>query len=136
MNDIASIKFVFTSIDWTTDTFLASLLGLFYCSCIFLTYVTRKHLNIQAVYFVLMCAGIYFAENINKFCAKNWKQFSVKNQYFDSRGLFISVVFSVPLLLNLLVIVFLWMRMAGGDLVSLKRKELWEQQKNKEKKTE
>lgn len=49
-------------------------------------------------------ASIYWAESLNRFLAKNIELFSAKHQYFDANGLFISVVYSTPLLLNLLVL--------------------------------
>lgn len=54
-----------------------------------------------------MCVSVslvYFSETINEYAAFNWKMFS-RQQYFDSKGLFISVVFSVPILLNCMLMV-------------------------------
>lgn len=47
---------------------------------------------------------VYFSESLNELAARHWSSFS-RQQYFDSQGLFISVVFSVPLLLNCMILV-------------------------------
>lgn len=48
-------------------------------------------------------AAIYFAETINKLAANNWKHFS-RQHYFDPQGVFISVVFSGPLIIISLIL--------------------------------
>ena len=48
-----------------------------------------------------LCFG---SEKINELGAKNWRVFAME-QYFDSNGLFISVVFSTPIILNCTIIV-------------------------------
>lgn len=54
---------------------------------------------------VFFCAvsGVYLAETINKFLGSNWKKFAGQN-YFDPRGLFLSVLWSGPLLLIAIII--------------------------------
>lgn len=47
---------------------------------------------------------VYFSENINELAAENWQSFS-RQQYFDSNGLFISTVFSIPILLNCMLMI-------------------------------
>ncbi|RWW44937.1 hypothetical protein BHE74_00049266, partial [Ensete ventricosum] len=49
-------------------------------------------------------SGVYFAERINSFLGKNWKSFSSQN-YFDPHGVFISVLWSGPLLVLTILIV-------------------------------
>jgi len=48
--------------------------------------------------------AVYFTESINEYAAQNWSSFS-KQQYFDSNGLFISTVFSIPILLNCMLLI-------------------------------
>ena len=47
--------------------------------------------------------GVFLAETINKFLGSNWKQFAGQN-YFDTRGLFLSVLWSGPLLVIAIII--------------------------------
>lgn len=47
---------------------------------------------------------VYFSEGINEYAALNWRTFS-KQQYFDDNGLFISTVFSIPILLNCMLLI-------------------------------
>jgi hypothetical protein len=46
----------------------------------------------------------YFAEKINEIAARNWKAFA-KEQYFDSNGLFISIIWCAPIIINTCFIV-------------------------------
>ena len=47
--------------------------------------------------------GVYLAESLNRFLGKNWKSFSSHN-YFDPSGLFMSVLWSGPLLVISMII--------------------------------
>lgn len=47
---------------------------------------------------------MYFSETINGLGATYWKSFS-REQYFDSDGLFISTIFSIPILLNCMLMI-------------------------------
>lgn len=68
------------------------------------TVMTRNHHTTQAVLFVLLLLTVRSSETINQYAAKNWQSFS-RQQYFDSQGLFISVVFSMPVLFNCMMMV-------------------------------
>ncbi|EMS66608.1 hypothetical protein TRIUR3_06373 [Triticum urartu] len=48
-------------------------------------------------------SGVFLAEKLNTFLGQNWKSFSSQN-YFDPQGLFISVMWSGPLLLITILI--------------------------------
>lgn len=48
-------------------------------------------------------AGVYFAENFNRLLSENWKSFAGQN-YFDPSGVFLSALWSGPLLVIAILI--------------------------------
>lgn len=77
----------------------------------------------------LLLLGLAFAsEQINTIGAKHWRTFA-KEQYFDSAGLFITVVYSGPILLNCFVLTVSWLWTAGKMLIVVKRGQLKERKK-------
>ena len=44
------------------------------------------------------------SEKINEFMAANYNKFQFKQQYFDSYGMFISLIYSAPVLVNCVII--------------------------------
>ncbi|XP_070533557.1 transmembrane protein 18-like [Ptychodera flava] len=122
----------FEAIDWS-EPFMIGLI-VFHSVCLILTIATRQRNTIQAVYFFFLLVLVFFSETINGLCAEHYQKFS-RLQYFDSNGLFISLVFSVPILANCLVIVVMWVLLSGQMLIKVKRAQLREQiRQQKEKK--
>ncbi|GMJ02184.1 Arabidopsis Transmembrane Protein 18 [Hibiscus trionum] len=91
----------FHAIDWK-EPLLASLLT-FHVVLLIVTIFSRKNTNFQMCLFLLTLLGVYFAESLNKFLGDNWKKFATQN-YFDPSGVFLSVVWSGPLLTIAIII--------------------------------
>lgn len=70
-----------------------------------------------------MVSLVYSAEYLNELAAMNWRLFS-NFQYFDSKGMFISLVFSIPLLLNTVIIVMVWVYRTFSTMTELKTLQL------------
>ncbi|XP_010783197.1 transmembrane protein 18 [Notothenia coriiceps] len=66
---------------------------------------------------------VYSAEYLNELAAMNWRSFS-NFQYFDSKGMFISLVYSIPILLNTIVIVMVWVYRTFSTMTELKTLQL------------
>lgn len=112
-----------TSIDWSEKWLMG--LMLVHVLVFTTTILTRNHGNFQAVLFFILLMLVYVSENINEVAAKHYRYFS-RQQYFDSKGLFISVIFSIPLLINCLLMVCNWLYASGTLMVKLKRAQLRE----------
>ncbi|CAH0390439.1 unnamed protein product [Bemisia tabaci] len=87
--------------------------------------LTRNHNNFQVILFLLLLLLVYFSENLNEMAATNWRIFS-RQQYFDGKGMFVSLVFSVPILLNCMVMVATWLYQSSQLMIQLKKAQLRE----------
>ncbi|XP_044752105.1 transmembrane protein 18 [Coccinella septempunctata] len=116
-NQIDGLLSFLYSIEWR-DPWIIGLV--FFHLTIFLTAIrTRRHGTFQALLFFVLLLLVYFSESINKLASTNWRIFS-RQQYFDSNGLFISIVFSMPILLNCMMMVGTWLYHSTELMTSLK----------------
>ncbi|XP_017145844.2 transmembrane protein 18 isoform X2 [Drosophila miranda] len=111
------------SIDWR-DPWLIGLI-LLHLLTTTTALLSRSHNNIQVVLFLVLLSAVYFSESINEYAAWNWSSFS-RQQYFDSNGLFISTVFSIPILLNCMLIIGTWLYNSTQLMVVLKTAQIKE----------
>ncbi|XP_078131391.1 transmembrane protein 18 [Sander vitreus] len=118
---ITSIWTFLLSVQWS-ESWLIGLL-VFHVVCLFLTVVTCRYYRAQICHFLLMVGLVYSAEYLNELAAMNWRSFS-NFQYFDSTGMFISLVYSIPLLLNTIIIVMVWVHRTFSTMTELKTLQL------------
>ncbi|XP_058983800.1 transmembrane protein 18-like isoform X1 [Musca domestica] len=137
VNEITDYWTFLRSIDWM-DPWLIGLIVLHVLTTT-TTLLTRNNTNFQIFLFLILLSAVYFSESINEYAAMNWHSFS-KQQYFDSNGLFISTVFSIPILLNCMLLIGAWLynstqMMAKLKIAQLKdkaRKERLQQQQSQD----
>nr|XP_061785627.1 transmembrane protein 18-like [Nerophis lumbriciformis] len=118
---ITSIWTFLLSVQWSEPWLIGCLV--FHCMCLCLTVLTCKYYRAQICHFLFIVALVYSAEYLNELAAMNWRSFS-QFQYFDSTGMFISLVFSIPLLFNAVIIVMVWVYRTFSTMVELKTLQL------------
>jgi hypothetical protein len=103
-----------------------------HAATLILILLCRRNLTLLTLLFLLLLASVLAGELINQHLAANFTLFS-RQQYFDSSGMFYSLIWSFPALVNCIVILVNWFLLSGSLLVQVKRKEL-ELKAKKEKK--
>ncbi|KAK7315471.1 hypothetical protein VNO77_34020 [Canavalia gladiata] len=111
----------FHAIDWK-EPWLMGLLA-FHVVLLLVAIISRKNTNFQMFLFLLTLVGVYLAESLNRISGKNWKSFSGQN-YFDPSGLFMSVLWSGPLLVIAMIILINTLFSLCYLIVRWKRAEL------------
>ena len=123
-NEITGYWTFLLSINWKDDPWLIALI-LLHVLITMTTFLTRNNTNIQIFLFLVLLSAAYCSESINEYAAINWQSFS-KQQYFDSNGLFISTVFSIPILLNCMLLIGAWLYNSTQIMSKLKIAQLKE----------
>ncbi|XP_073002850.1 uncharacterized protein [Typha latifolia] len=111
----------FHAIDWK-EPWLMCLLA-FHVFLLLTTIFTRKYINFQLFLSILAFSGVYLAEKINTLLGKHWQSFASQN-YFDPQGLFLSVLWSGPLLFVTIIIVVNTLFTLCQLIIKWKRAEL------------
>lgn len=91
----------FHAIDWK-EPWIICLIS-FHILLLIIAIISRKSVNFQMCLFLLTLSGVYLAERLNKILGDNWKSFATQN-YFDPQGIFLSTLWSGPLLVIAIVI--------------------------------
>ncbi|KAI3683775.1 hypothetical protein L1987_84290 [Smallanthus sonchifolius] len=111
----------FHAIDWK-EPWLVGLM-VFHFMVLITIVTSRKNINFQMYLFLLSLAGVYLAERLNTVLSDNWKSFAGQN-YFDRHGVFLSVLWSGPLLVFATIILVNTLFSLCHLIVKWKRAEL------------
>lgn len=84
-------------------------------------YVSRRNFALGPRVAVMVVIGLIVrtSEYTNVWASSNWKSFATQN-YFDSRGIFMSGMVSGPLLMDTLIMLFCFLREAAQLLIQVK----------------
>jgi hypothetical protein len=83
----------------------------------------RRWDNVQMLLLVSILGVVYSAETLNRLGGEHWQQFAGQN-YFDKHGVFMSVLWSAPLLGDAFLLIYFALRSSAALLVQVKRAEL------------
>ncbi|XP_078435198.1 tmem18 [Wolffia australiana] len=123
----------FHAIDWK-EPWLIGLL-LFHASFLLVAIISRKNVNLQLCLSIIAFSGVLLAERINSLLGHNWESFAGQN-YFDSSGVFMAVLWSGPLLLISIFIVVNTLFTLVKLIIQWKRAELRHRARLAREKTE
>nr|CAB3465141.1 unnamed protein product [Digitaria exilis] len=109
------------AVDWTEPWLLC--LMAFHVILLLTAVGFRRNANFQLLLLLLAYSGVYMAEKINRYLGEHWRSFAGQN-YFDRPGVFISVVWSGPLIFISIVSVVSSLIALCRLMVKWKRAEL------------
>lgn len=117
------------AITWT-EPFVIGILAFHVVMFLFTVWASRKQRSLAPrVILMLVILGIVrMAETLNDLGAKQWRLFATQN-YFDRRGIFVSIMLCAPLLLDSLLMMLLFLREASQLLIEVKTAQIRRKQK-------
>ena len=120
-----------SAIRWS-EKFIIGLLTFQFIMFLLCLFVSRKDRGLTPRVCVLVFIGavVRSAEWLNSLGAKYWERFATQD-YFDNRGVFVAIMLSGPLLLDSLMMLFMFVSEASSLLIQVKRAEI-KQKKKKE----
>lgn len=83
----------------------------------------RRNTTFLGVMFCVLGAAVYFGERVNALAGQHWQAFAGQD-YFDSHGIFYSVLVSLPTVINLFAVLIFYLMEVTSLMVVVKRKEL------------
>ncbi|CAH8447303.1 unnamed protein product [Dicrocoelium dendriticum] len=110
------------SIPWMKEPWLFALVS-FHTSILIGGICGRKHPTFLATLLFAVLSGCVCSAWLNELGAKYWRYFATE-QYFDSHGLFLLLSWSLPTVLNAIVLTILLLIQVGHLLVQKKRLDL------------
>lgn len=98
-------------------------------------YVTRPSVDTVPRLVLLLVIGtvVRTAEYSNDYAAQHWQEWGITQNYFDSRGLFMAVLLSAPLLMDSLIMLVCFLREAKNLLIQAKTLQILQQRRSKKK---
>mmetsp|Transcript_36466 Transcript_36466/g.85697 ORF Transcript_36466/g.85697 Transcript_36466/m.85697 type:complete len:209 (-) Transcript_36466:108-734(-) len=118
------------AVDWNESWIIG--LMCFHALSLVLAITTRNNSTFQMILFCFLMGTVYMAEPLNRFLGEHHKSFSTQN-YFDKHGVFMSTVWSTPMLLVGCVMLVQSLYNASSLLIKVKRAELIQRAKEQHK---
>eukprot|EP00741_Cyanophora_paradoxa_P025251 tig00000361_g24370.t1 len=118
---LQALKGFLHAVDWSEPWIIA--LVAFHTFVFLFVIITRHRSTVQIVTFLVIMLLVYLSQAINAVCAAHWARFATQ-PYFDPNGIFISAVFSGPLLLTSIVQLLMCIYQSGSLLIKVKKAEL------------
>ena len=97
-------------------------------------YVSRKDRGLTPRLIVMGIVGVTvrMAERLNAWGAEHWREFATQN-YFDHRGIFVSVMLSAPLLVDAFIMLCFFLREASQLLIEVKTTQIKKEKRKQQK---
>ena len=117
------------AISWS-EPFVLSLVAFHVVMFFLCVWVSRKSrgLTPRIGVMVFIAVLVRMAERLNGIAARHWQSFATQN-YFDQKGIFVSIMLCTPLLFDSLVMLLIYLREASQLLVQVKTHQIKKQRK-------
>mmetsp|Transcript_15242 Transcript_15242/g.19890 ORF Transcript_15242/g.19890 Transcript_15242/m.19890 type:complete len:261 (-) Transcript_15242:267-1049(-) len=101
-------------------------------------YVCRKNVALapRIVLMVMIAGTVRSAEMLNSWASKNWEDWGITQNYFDPRGIFVSIFVCAPLMVNSFIMLIMFLRESSVLLVQVKTAELKQKRKKNKQQQE
>jgi len=122
MAEEGSFDLYWRHFDMTKEEYIGWLIISFHFSHFFLLWLAWSRENLQILMFTFLGCLMLYAEKLNELLAQ--QKWISRQNYFDSSGMFFTIVIGAPVVMHLLILLFKWIKTSADTMIAVKRKEL------------
>ena len=122
-----------SAITWT-EPFIIGIMIFHVIMFVLTIYVSRYNSNLAPRLTIMITIAIFVrtSEYINAYASQHWEELGITQNYFDPKGLFMTIMICCPLLLNSFIMLCFFLREASTLLIQVKKVQLQKQHRQKQ----
>lgn len=132
-NSVKNLPDFISAIKWSEEKPLQAIL-LFHTLISILIIYSWNNSNYRIPLWIFLICLAFATEKLNEICAKNYKSLGFTEQYFDSSGKFILLIWAAPIMIFLACLTFKMLKDLWDTLIETKVRQIKSQRLAKKKK--
>merc|ERR1712203_206520 len=122
-NSVKTLWDFIAAVDWPNEKTLQAVVGFHFLMALLIIYSWHNS-NLRVPLWLFLITLAFASEKLNEYLSHHYKSFGIGEQYFDSSGKFILLIWAGPILILICVLTFKMLKDLWETLIDYKVKQI------------